>query len=638
MRTVLAAALGIGLFGGAAVAQTAAGMAGISGVVRDASGLAVPNAKVDITNGGRGVTRNLTTNDAGVFTAPALVPAPGYAVNVTAQGFAAYDARDLELPVGQNLNLNVNLTVAANATQVEVTVAAPLVEDTKTDVSQVIGTQQIQDLPINGRRVDSFVLLTPAVTNDGTFGLLTFRGVAGGNSFLVDGNDTTEQFYNENAGRTRIASQLSQDAVQEFQVVSANPTAEYGRAHGGVVNTVTRSGGNDLHGSAYWFFRNRTLNARDRYAAFNPPEVRHQAGFSIGGPIKKDKLFYFFNTEISRRNFPIASSLSRPAVIDPSGHFLGCGSPATPAQCAAIDTILARHYGQIPRENNQELLFGKLDWRPTDWNTFSVSFNFLRFQAPNGLQSAAALNTGAAVGNNGDDSVRVRNGRFAWTAIPNSSMVNEFRFGWFTDRQADTFDQALLPPGLGLGALTVAGQTNLGAGANYLPRLQPNEQRFQFADNLSWTAGKHSLKFGADIAHSDDFSDVLSNRFGNYNYANVINFALDFSGNTAGGKRWSTYSQAFGNPVTVTIIKDYGFYAQDQFRVTPKLTLNYGARYEYASLPQPSIINKDYPQTGRIPSDTFNLAPRLGVAYSFDKPKWFSARDSACTTPATPAP
>ena len=108
--------------------------------------------------------------------------------------------------------------MAAAATQVEVNAVAPLVEDTKTDVSQVIDARQIQDLPINGRRVDSFVLLTPGVTNDGTFGLLSFRGVAGGNSFLVDGNDTTEQFYNENAGRTRIATQISQDAVQEFQV------------------------------------------------------------------------------------------------------------------------------------------------------------------------------------------------------------------------------------------------------------------------------------------------------------------------------------------------------------------------------------------------------------------------------------
>jgi len=158
------------------------------------------------------------------------------------------------LQVGQNLSLNVNLTVATGATTVEVTGAAPLVENTKSEISGVVDSRSIQDLPINGRRVDSFVLLTPGVSNDGNYGLLSFRGVAGQNSFLVDGTDTTEQFYNENAGRTRISSQISQDAVQEFQVVSSNYSAEYGRAMGGIVNTVTKSGTNSVHGTGYWFY------------------------------------------------------------------------------------------------------------------------------------------------------------------------------------------------------------------------------------------------------------------------------------------------------------------------------------------------------------------------------------------------
>src|SRR5262249_13631327 len=207
-----------------AYGQTAAGTAGISGVVKDPSGSAVPGAKVVIASESQGNIRSLETNDAGLFSAPALTPGSGYKVTVTAAGFAGYENKDLTLQVGQNVNLNIALTVASGATQVEVTASAPLVEDTKSDVSQVIDSQQIQELPINGRRVDSFVLLTPGVTNDGTFGLLTFRGVAGHNSFLIDGNDTTEQFYNENAGRTRIASHLSHDAVQAFQVVSSNPT------------------------------------------------------------------------------------------------------------------------------------------------------------------------------------------------------------------------------------------------------------------------------------------------------------------------------------------------------------------------------------------------------------------------------
>ena len=599
-------------------AQSTAGAGNISGVVRDASGSFVPGAKVAVSNAALGIVRRLSTNEAGVFTAGSLVPAPGYSVAVEAPGFAPWEMKDAELAVGQNLNLNVTLAVAASATQLEITAAAPLVEDTKTDVSQVIGTTEIQELPINGRRVDSFVLLTPGVSNDGTFGLLTFRGVAGGNSFLVDGNDTTEQYFNENAGRTRIATQISQDAVQEFQVLSSNFSAEYGRAMGGVVNTVTRSGGNGLHGTAYWFFRNRTLNARDRYAQVNPPEVRHQTGASLGGPIRKDKLFYFLNTDITRRNFPIASSISRPGVIE-NGAFVGCGAPATPAQCTAINSILPRYFGIVPRHLDQELGFGKIDWRPAERNSFSWSFNFLHAVSPNGLQTGATYTTGAGIGGNANDSVRVRNGRFSWIGIPANSIVNEFRYSWFTDRQADDYNPDLVPPGIGHISLTVAGQSNLGAGQTYLPRVLPNESRHQFSDNLAWTRGRHAVKFGADISRTDDYQYFLDNQFGFYTYGSVTAFAQDFSGNTTGAKNWQSYRQGFGNPVVDTVLTEYAFYAQDQWRITPSLTFNYGLRYEYTAVPQPTIVNPNYPQTGFIPDTKRNLAPRAGIAYSFDR-------------------
>ena len=184
------------------------------------------------------------------------------------------------MAVGQTVSLHVDMSVAGTATTVDVAETAQIVEDTKTDVSQVVNQRQITDLPTNGRRVDAFVLMTPSVVPDGAFGLVSFRGVAGHNEFLTDGNDTTNQFYNENAGRTRISSQISQEAVQEFQVVSNNFAAEYGNAMGGVVNTITKSGTNDLHGTGYFFFRNRSLNARDRYASFNPQDIRKQGGAS----------------------------------------------------------------------------------------------------------------------------------------------------------------------------------------------------------------------------------------------------------------------------------------------------------------------------------------------------------------------
>src|SRR5438552_17823230 len=188
------------------------------------------------------------------------------------------------------------------------------------------------ELTIKGRRVDSFVLLTPAVVPDGAFGLLSFRGVAGHNAFLTDGNDTTNTYYNANAGRTRITSPISQEAVQEFQVISDNFAAEYGQAMGGIVNTITKSRSNDIHGTGYWFFRNRSLNARDRYASFNPQDIRHQSGDTLSGAFINDKLFYFWNYEATRRDFPAIATQTRANLLSAAGTLDTARNPCrTPA-------------------------------------------------------------------------------------------------------------------------------------------------------------------------------------------------------------------------------------------------------------------------------------------------------------------
>ena len=604
------------VFSSLVLAQGGAGLGSISGEVKDPSGAVVPNAKITISNDINGVRRSIDSNNAGIFTAPALPPAPGYSISVAAQGFAPWTEKEVAVQVGQNVDLAVNLALASAATEVNVTDTAPVVDDTKSEVSQVVGTREIQDLPINGRRFDSFALLTPGVTSDGTFGLITFRGMALGNSFLTDGNDTTNAYYQEAPGRTRISAQISQDAVQEFQVINTGYLPEFGRSSGGLVNTVTRSGGNEVHGTFFWFFRNRTLNARDRYAAFNPPEVRHQTGASIGGPMIKDKLFYFFNTEITRRHNPIVSSTSGAAINQSTHGFTGCGAPATAAQCTAADAVVAREFGLVDRRADQELAFGKIDWRPTERDSLSLSLNYLRFISPNGIQSGAALTNGGAVGSNADSTVRVRYGKAAYTRIVSSSVLNEVRFGWFKDRQFDTPDQALTPP-FGLVTLSVQGISNLGISPNY-PRLLPSEQRFEISDNLSWTRGRHAMKFGFNVANNEDYNNQLNNQFGSYTYATVSNFAQDFSGNTAGAKRWQTFTQTFGNSITDITIRDWGFYGQDQYRLANSLTVNYGVRYDYAQIPQPEIMNPDYPQTGRIPTYAGQISPRIGLAYSFN--------------------
>jgi len=610
--SIFAIALGFSVM---ALGQSGAGLANISGVVQDPSGAAVPGAMVLVTNDVRGIRRTVETTSQGQFTAAALLPADGYKVTVSKSGFADYEATNVVLAVGQNLELRVELNVAATATTVDVLATGTAVETTKTDVSQVVDQRQILDLPINGRRADSFALLTPAVVSDGQFGLLSFRGVAGGNNFLTDGNDTTNQYFNENAGRTRIQSPISQEAVQEFQVVSNNFAAEYGNAMGGVINTITKSGSNDLHGTGYWFFRNRTLNARDRYASFNPQDIRHQSGFSVGGPAIKDKLFYFFNYEATRRNFPAIASLTTNMFTTAGVLNLAnnpCPDPnaavkATAEQCqTAINMLTTRNFGTVSRTVTQDLGFGRIDYRLDDRNSLSFSLSMLRWVSPHGIQATGIVfNTGAAIGGNADSTVRNAYGRAQWTSVISPTMLNEARFGWFKDRLFDDASPDFLYPGLGREDLTVNGNINLGIAQQY-PRLNPSERRFQVADNLSWTKGAHSMKFGFDIAFTEDYQSQLSGQFGAYTYSTLNLFAADFSVNTAGAKNWNTYSQRFGNPVVDTNLKTFGFYGQDSYRINSRLLLNYGLRYEYTAIPQPTLVNADYPQTGVIPTTKSN--------------------------------
>ena len=302
------------LFAGLAGAQTT-GAGTITGTVTDPSGAAVPDAMVTVKNADTGIERKIATNAAGLYVASFMQPGR-YEIGVSKPGLSTVLRKDLVLQVGQTLTIDFSLTIQTAQEIVTVTAETPVVDTEKTDMSQVISSGQVGNLPLAGRRWETFALLTPNVTNDGGTGLASYRGISGlYNSTSVDGANNNQAFFSEARGRTTVPYVYSMDSIQEFGVSSANYSAELGQAAGGVINAVTKSGANTVHGDLFYYLRYPTLNALDpiQKAAGNytqPVHQQQQFGGSVGGPIIKDKLFYFLTYDGSRKVNPISYTSS----------------------------------------------------------------------------------------------------------------------------------------------------------------------------------------------------------------------------------------------------------------------------------------------------------------------------------------
>src|SRR6266480_3124296 len=283
----------------------------IEGIVVDQSGAALPGAKLTATNDATGIRFQATSDSNGLFTFPVL-PVGTYSIEVEHPGLAKLTQKNVALSVGARLNLNLSLSVAGQTQSVTVTDEPPIVETTRSQVSSAVNDVAIENLPTNGLNFINFVLLTPGVTLDVRGGDISFAGQRGTlNSLIVDGSDTNNTFFGQSVGRTgsgRAPYQFSEDAVQEFQVNSNAYSAELGHAGGAVINVVTKSGTNDFHGAAFEFFRDRSLNANDPINIINgrakSPYHFNQFGGDVGGPIVREKLFFFFDYDGQRNTLP----------------------------------------------------------------------------------------------------------------------------------------------------------------------------------------------------------------------------------------------------------------------------------------------------------------------------------------------
>jgi hypothetical protein len=605
-------------------AQSLEGLGALHGTVTDPSGALVSKADVIVTNASIGLKREIISSSGGVFEASSLPPADGYQVMVKAGGFSTYILKNINVHVGQDVAITVTLQISQNAETVSVSASDPTLDVLSQGVSELVSQREINNLPINGRRVDQFVLLTPGVTTDGPDGEVTFRGVPGNNVFLQDGMDVTQQWGQDDAGSTSAFSPLSQDAVQEFQVESSGYSAEFGHAAGGIVNTVTKSGTNNFHGSAFEFFKNRTLNTADPFSKdasgnlFNPPDWRHQFGGSVGGPLIRNRLFFFINTEETRESRPLVSSYIDPN-LNPNGSVKASVCAASAAQCAAASTYIERTFATLPRKLNENVGFFKLDYRPNDRDSFSANINLMQFASPNGTVSATALSDGSGYYPNGNQIDLTRWTRFSYTRVVSNTAVNEFRFGWFKDTRKQSINFATAPADGLRSGLSVSSLSNLGMSVN-IPNSQPSEDRFLFTDNYSTIWRKHQFKFGFETNYMRDVENALFFAKGEYFYGNITSWAEDLlpsPNDPQAGKHWSAFLQSYGPLLTRAIVRDYNAYAQDQWQATRRLTLNLGIRYEFNRFTQPPE-NPDYPLTGKLNEPLGNFAPRLGFAYTFN--------------------
>jgi len=603
-------------------AQSQLGTGALSGTVQDTGGAVIVGAKVTLTNDNTGLTRTSTTNEAGQFTVPVL-PVGAYTVRVTQTGFAATEQKGLVVNVGSTITIRIELKPGAIDEVINISVGAQI-DTSRTEEVSLIDRTQINDLPINGRRADQFALLTPGVTRDGRFGLLSYHGQSGVfNNFTVEGNDDNQAYFAEARGRTRIASNISANAIQEFQVEQSNFLPEFGRSAGGGINAVIRSGGNKYHGDGFWYFRNEYLNARDPLASFRPTERRDQFGGSFSGPVVKDKIFFFLNYDQQLRDFPLVTEDLSGVLI--TGRPVLPASP-TPAQQAQFDDDLtafnagvadlrARFPGGRPgnaieRNANQYLGLAKVDWNLNKDNVASFTYNHLHASGKNAIQTPLVLGN---VGRNGTDDVRIQSLNARLTSTISSNLVNELRFQWGRDWEFQFANEP--PPQVFVGGFSFGRATFLER-----PAL-PDERRLQFVNNISWTIGRHAIKFGGEVNRARDIIDNPALFGGSYSYTNALTYGRDLLNITAPNpvlrpsRNYTNFQQNFGIPGLTFSTIDYAFFAQDQWKVFNNLTINYGLRYDYQQLPEAVAPNPAIPETQSIPSDKTNFGPRVGVAW-----------------------
>ncbi|MBS1852234.1 MAG: TonB-dependent receptor [Acidobacteria bacterium] len=566
--------LGFGLM---APAQETINNASVSGRVTDPSGAAVSQAVVEAKQTETNVSNTTVTDSEGRFRFPYL-QVGRYEIKVSQTGFTT-PTRTLTLTVGAAFQLPITLAVGSGHETVEVKSEATLVETARTQIAGTIGQNEVNSLPLNGRSFLDLALLVPGVSPTNTASTQLFpetsavpgQGISVNsqrnfsNSFIVDGLSSND----DAAGLAGTFYGL--DAIQELQVVTSSGQAEFGRALGGYVNVITRSGTNTLHGSAYGFFRNQRFNAPNALTGTKSPLTQAQYGASLGGPIVKGRTFYFANFEQRLLNQYGLITVSQ-ANVD-----------AINARLQAVDypgSLISTGFFPNPVHNTNFL--ARVDHRFSDKDQFNVRYSLYDVNGTNSRFTGGLGTVSAGAGlSNRDQTIAVSN---IYTL--SSRSVNETR-GQFTNSDLKAPANDPIGP-----VVSISGVASFGT-ASGSPTGRHN-RLYEITDNFSHQAGAHALRAGVDFLYNDLTITYPRSLRGSYSFSSLANFQ---------NGTYATFTQTFGDPVIPQTNSNVGFYAQDEWHVKPRFTLNAGLRYDLQFL-------------DAISTDTNNISPRVGFAWS----------------------
>ena len=604
----------------------------IRGVVLDLNGGRISQASVVVVNHATGVRYAVTSDAEGRF-ALELLPPGDYSARVEAQSMSPQFTPQLHVDVGGTAEMEFRLTVAGAQETVTVSSSPALVETKPSSVSSLLDERALNDFPLNGRRFSDLALLSPGVTQDprsltsATNGDLSFGGIRGfQNTFLVDGGDNNNAFFAQARGRYRAPFQFSTEVVQEFRVSSNAYGAEQGRSGGAVVNVVTKSGSNHPHGTAFYYLRDSSMGAANPFLAFKPHNRQQQIGGTVGGPIKRNKIFFFGGFDQHIFHVPnIVEFLDGSSQVVPQFS----NNPAIPGDYEATDqqlvfaaaNQLTSLAGQYPAAQIGNSAYGKLDINLTARHQLSLRLSTTRYWGANNVfLDPSSPVTYDSISNNGEETVATETASLSLTSGLSTRWISHLRAQFSRDQQqsfTNSSDVLVKIPSI----LDGVGRSSM------LPR-QTREHRLHLADTLSFEGRRNSWKFGGDGLLTWIYDFFPSQQSGEYLFYPIKVDPFTFAPMEAGMELTSLrayahevphyYLQSFGSAASHPDTSEYAAFAQDTMRVTDRLAVSLGVRWDLQTFTTAGLIsNPLFPPSGKVPFRPYNFAPRAGFAYSF---------------------